>query len=185
VSDSSSTPAAPSPDAIGQPGALGMLAFAWGLAGFVALLLFALWRLVPLAFEAFQYPWGWAETGVFVANLAAMAWYEGYKGFQNAYSPRFAARCHHLLHHAGWRRTLLAPLVAMGFLAAPRRRVIAAWALTVGIVAVVLLYRLLPQPWRGILDAGVVVGLAWGLVATVLQTWRTLRDGPAVNPEIH
>jgi hypothetical protein len=61
--------------------------------------------------------------------------------------------------------------------------VISAFALTAGVVAIVLVYRALPQPWRGILDAGVVVGLLWGLVATLLHVGRSLREGPAVDPE--
>ena len=166
-----------------QPTLPGTVALLWGVGGFLLLMGFALWRLVPLSVEAFAYPWNWPHAALFVANLAAMAWFEGYKGFQKAFSPRLAARCHHLLHHASWRQALLAPLVAMGFIDASKRRMITAWSLTAGIILVVLLYRLLPQPWRGILDAGVVLGLAWGLVATLAHVVRALRRGPAVAPE--
>ena len=162
----------------------GMLAVAWGVGGFVLLLGFALWRLVPLALESFAYPWAWPHTLLFLSNLALMAWFEGYRGFQQSYSPRLAARCHALLEHASWLQALLAPLVCMGLVYAPRRRIIAAWGLTLGIVAVVLLYRQFPQPWRGILDAGVVLGLAWGLAATLAHVVLALRRGPAVDPEL-
>ncbi|MEM1411954.1 MAG: hypothetical protein AAGH19_06290 [Pseudomonadota bacterium] len=161
----------------------GTLAVAWGVGGFVLLMGFALWRLVPLARESFDYAWGWHHAAVFAINLAFMAWTEGYRGFQQAFSPRFGARCHHLLHHATWGQALLAPLVTMNFICAPRRRVIVAWALTIGIIAVVLLYRQLPQPWRGILDAGVVLGLAWGLISTLVHVVLALRRGPGVDPE--
>ena len=103
--------------------------------------------------------------------------------FQQAFSPRLAARCHHLLTHATWGQALLAPLVVMNFTHSTRRRMITAWALTAGIVVVVLLYRQLPQPWRGILDAGVVLGLAWGLVATLWHVAVALKRGPLVDPE--
>ncbi len=161
----------------------GLLAVAWGVGGFALILGFALWRLVPLALESFDYPWDWPHWLLFLANLVLMAWFEGYKGFQQSYSPRLAARCHHLLNHANWLQALLAPLVCMSLVYAPKRRIIAAWALTLGIVAVVLLYRQLPQPWRGILDAGVVLGLAWGLAATLIHVVLALRRGPAVDPE--
>ena len=32
----------------------------------------------------------------------------------------------------------------------------------------ILLVGLLEQPWRGIVDAGVVVGLTWGLVSLLI-----------------
>ena len=140
-------------------------------------------RLWPLALDSFDLPWDPVHWTVFTVNLLFMAWFEGYRGFQKAYAPRFAARCHHLLREASLRQALLAPLVCMGFLDAPRRRVLSAWALSFGIVAVILLYRQLPQPWRGILDAGVVLGLAWGAAATAMSLLRALRHGPAVDPE--
>jgi hypothetical protein len=34
--------------------------------------------------------------------------------------------------------------------------------------------RLLAQPWRGIIDGGVVVGLAWGLVSLVVFGFQAL-----------
>jgi hypothetical protein len=37
------------------------------------------------------------------------------------------------------------------------------------IVGLVLLVGMLPQPWRGIVDAGVVVGLGWGIVALAVE----------------
>ena len=163
---------------------LGSAALLWGVGGFLALLVVALWRLVPLALESTQHPWTLAHWALFAVNLAVMAWFEGYRGFQCSYSPRLAARAHHLFRAATPRQASLAPLICMGFLDAPRRRVIGAWALTGGIVAVLLVYRLLPQPWRGILDAGVVVGLLWGTLATLHFVRRALADGPAVDPEM-
>jgi hypothetical protein len=39
---------------------------------------------------------------------------------------------------------------------------------TAGIIVLIILVRLLPQPWRGMVDAGVVVGLAWGMISLIL-----------------
>jgi hypothetical protein len=163
---------------------LRVLALIWGVGGFVALLLYAIGRLLPLALDSLAYSWSLLQTAVFVGNLVVMAWLEGYRGFQCRYSPRFAARSRQLLLHANLTQTLLAPLVCMGFVYAPSRRMIGAWALTLGIVAIVLLYRILPQPWRGILDAGVVIGLAWGLAATVYHVVRALHKGPLVDSDM-
>lgn len=163
---------------------LGAFALLWGAGGFFALLSYALARLGPLVADSFNLPWGGLHWGLFAINLLAMAWYEGYKGFQLSYSPRFGARCEYLFRHATVRQALLAPLVCMGFIHAPRRRMIAAWALTVAIVVIILLYRQLPQPWRGILDAGVVVGLAWGMAATAWHVIAALWKGPRVDPQV-
>lgn len=113
-----------------------------------------------------------------------MAWYEGYRGFQLQFSPRFAARAAALYKRATPGQALLAPFILMCFLQAPRRRLIVAYLLAVGVAVLVALYRTLPQPWRGILDAGVVVGLAWGIIATLWVTFYALRFGTVVDAEL-
>ena len=50
----------------------------------------------------------------------------------------------------------------MGYFYATKKRQITSLGLTGLIVCFVILVRLLPQPWRGILDAGVVTGLTIG-----------------------
>ncbi len=50
------------------------------------------------------------------------------------------------------------------------------YSLTLGIIVLILLVRLLPQPWRGILDAGVIVGLVWGFVALLIFAVQGLRS---------
>lgn len=113
-----------------------------------------------------------------------MAWYEGYRGFQLQFSPRFAARAAALYRQATPGQALLAPLILMCFLQAPRRRLVVAYLLAVGVAVLVVLYRTLPQPWRGVLDAGVVIGLAWGVIATVWITCYALRFGTVVDAEL-
>ncbi|MCS7471425.1 hypothetical protein NZK35_32665 [Stieleria sp. ICT_E10.1] len=44
------------------------------------------------------------------------------------------------------------------------------------ITSIVVLFRFIPQPWRGILDFGVIIGLSWGIVATLYflaKYWRS------------
>lgn len=166
------------------PGPLRALALIWGAIGFLGLLSWALIRLGPLVADSLALPWAWFHWALFGFNLVAMAWFEGYRGFQQNYAPRFAARCEYLYRHATPMQVMIAPLVCMGFVNAPKRRVLTAWALTSGIVIIVLLYRQLPQPWRGILDAGVVLGLAWGMLATIWHLALALRKGPQADPQI-
>jgi len=147
---------------------MGWIGAVWGIGGFVLLLLYALARLTPVAIESFWYPWHWAHWLVLLLNTAAMAYYEGYRGFQKGYSPRVAARARYLQRHPNPLHVLLAPLFCMGYFCAPRRRKIATVVLTAAIVIFILIIHLFDQPWRGIVDVGVVVGLSWGVVSTVI-----------------
>jgi hypothetical protein len=73
----------------------------------------------------------------------------------------------------------------MGLVHASRRRLLGSWLVLASIVGLVLIIRTLEQPARGIVDAGVVAGLAWGLVATVLLAARALRgEVPEVDLEL-
>lgn len=161
-----------------------MLAVVWGVGAFVALLTTAVCRLSPLALASLDYDWQSRHYIVFLINFVMMAWCEGYRGFQLQFSPRFAARAAALYKEATPCQALLAPFILMCFLEAPRRRLIAAYLLASGVVVLVALYRALPQPWRGILDAGVVVGLVWGIIATVWVTFYALRFGTVVDAEL-
>ena len=107
-----------------------------------------------------------------VANVLFMAYSEGYRGFQKGYSPRLADRLDRLSHSGTSLERWLAPLYCMGYFSAGRRQLIITYALTVMIIIFIVVFHLIPQPWRGVLDAGVVVGLAWGLVATWAAAYK-------------
>jgi hypothetical protein len=163
---------------------LGAIAALWGFVGICLLLGSAIWRLGSMALEM---PFGsfdwyhWLALGV---CLGFMGFAEGYRGFQQNFSPRTAARIRYLREHVTVPRLLLAPLFCMGFFHARKRRRIVTICLTAGILLLVLLVRLLEQPWRGIIDAGVVLGLSWGLVSLLLFTWQALTQPEyAVSPE--
>lgn len=157
----------------------------WGLAGTVALLALAVVRLSLIAIDAFHYTfdaWHWA---LLVANTAFMAHAEGYKGFQRSYAPRVAARARFLVGSPTPARVVLAPLFCMGYFDSTRRRLVSTYLLTAGIVVLVVLYHDLAQPWRGILDVGVVVGLSWGIVSLVAFGARALGPhGFDTSPEL-
>ncbi|HBE69275.1 MAG TPA: hypothetical protein DDW52_14095 [Planctomycetaceae bacterium] len=139
----------------------------WGLIGVVALLGFAIYRLAPRAWEALQEgltPFQWC---LMVVWTVFMVYSEGYRGFQKKFSPRTAARVNYLSKSPSATQTLLAPLFCMGYFGATRRVQITSICLTLGIVLLVLLVSQLPQPWRGIVDFGVVAGLSWGLLTFV------------------
>ena len=110
----------------------------------------------------------WYHWVVLLLNTLLMAYLEGYRGFQKGFSPRVAARAKYLAQHPKLLHVCLAPFFCLGYFYTSRRRQISVIALTLGIILLVRLVGLLDQPWRGIIDAGVVVGLSWGLVSFLL-----------------
>jgi hypothetical protein len=50
----------------------------------------------------------------------------------------------------------------MSLFHATTRGKLVAWGITLGVITLVLLVRAVPQPWRGIIDGCVVVGLLLG-----------------------
>jgi len=118
-------------------------------------------------------------------SLLFMGFAEGYSGFQQGFSPRVAARIRYLSEHVTVTRFIFAPLFCMGFFHIEKRRQFISFALVVGIFLLVQLVHMLAQPWRGIVDAGVVLGLSWGVVSLTIFTaqafWgKTFSHSPEV-----
>ncbi len=99
---------------------------------------------------------------------------------------RVAARALYLRGHSSALGTLLfSPLFCIGYFGASKRVLIVAWAGTIAIVIFVLLVHRVDQPWRGIIDAGVVVGLSWGLVSLITTAANTFRTNAyQVSPDM-
>ncbi len=154
----------------------GTIAVIWAIIGLLALLAFACWRLSAYTIDSFTMPLNWMHWLVFIGWTIFMAHGEGYKGFQKKFSPRFAARCKYLSHSASLLQLVLAPLFCMAYFHAPKKRMIATWALTLMIIVFIFAFRLIPQPWKGLLDFGVVFGLAWGIVSTLYFCFKAFTD---------
>jgi hypothetical protein len=142
-----------------------LLVATWGVAGVLALLGQALARLVPYAVAALSGGLDALEWAIVAGWVLVNAYAEGYRGFQRGFSPRVVARALWLGEHPKPLWVVLAPIFCMAMFHAKKRRLVTSWSLFVGIVLLVTVVRLLPQPWRGIVDAGVVVGLGWGAVS--------------------
>ncbi|MEM7351283.1 MAG: hypothetical protein AAF657_10785 [Acidobacteriota bacterium] len=164
---------------------MGRLGAIWGLGGVLAVLAYAVVRLAGIFLEALDYSFDWRHWAVLIVNTAFMAYTEGYRGFQQGYSPRVVARAATLIEAPTGLRVALAPLFCMGYFHTTRRRLISVYVLTFGIVMLILLFQLIPQPWRGILDAGVVLGLSWGMasiLAFAAKAW--LGPGLVHSPDL-
>ncbi len=141
----------------------------WSLAGFSLLIAFALYRLIPQALAAFQQPLSGTHWAILLIGIPLMIYSEGVKGFKQQFSPRFVQRTLSLNRSSGALALSLAPLYAMSYFAATRRRMLSSWLLTLMIVGLVWLFHQLSQPLRGVLDAAVVAGLITGLVFTWIE----------------
>lgn len=146
----------------------------WGLLGVSALLGSAISRLAPRAQEAIEMGLSTMQWIALVIFALFMMMAEGYRGFQKKFSPRTAARVRYLRDHPSLLRGLLAPLFCMGYFHANKKTKITAFVLTGGIIMLIILVSFCPQPWRGIIDFGVVLGLSWGLISFWIYTVKAL-----------
>ena len=157
----------------------------WGVGGYLFLLSQAIYRLTPKALEAIEdgmTTWQW---GLWALFLVFMIYSEGYKGFVTQVAPRISARAMTLVTDPNPLRRVLAPLFCMGYFHTTRRRLLTTYLLTAGIVLLILVYHNLPQPWRGILDVGVVVGLTWGILSIVAFSAKAFgRSDFDASPEL-
>jgi hypothetical protein len=146
---------------------------AWGVLGVVGVLIFAVTRIAPIAMEAIAGELSFLHWFLLLANVVFMGWSEGYRGFQQNFSPRVAARALYIYRTPLPAGTLLlAPFFCVGFFHAARRVRLIAWIGSGGIVLLVFAVHQLSQPWRGILDAGVVFGLSWGLISLIYIVYQ-------------
>lgn len=144
---------------------MGRIGAVWGIVGVSMLLVTAVVRLTPLAIDSFSEPLDVVHYAAYGLSVVLMGYSEGYKAFQKQFSPRVVARARYLASHPTPLRVLLAPPFCMGLFHATKKRIVLSWSISLGVVVLVVLVRMLPQPWRGIVDLGVVLALGWGLLA--------------------
>jgi hypothetical protein len=157
----------------------------WGVVGVVGFLAYAVIGLMPLTIDALRYSLQWYHWVTLFGQIGFMAYAEGYRGFQKRFSPRVVARARHLAQHPQIYHALLAPLFCMGVVYADWRLRLRILLLTSFIVLAIVLLSQLDQPWRGIIDAGVVVGLLWGVISLCVFSIQALTtDQFGYDPEL-
>jgi hypothetical protein len=156
-----------------------LVTFLWGVLGVLALFARALLRLAPMAWQPIADGSMTAlHIAVYVAWVSFNAYAEGYRAFQKSFCPRVIGRAHHLASNPKLLHALLAPLYCLSLFHANRRGLTLAWVMLAIVVTLVWLLSITPQPWRGIVDGGVVVALAWGAMALVVMGLETLMGAP-------
>lgn len=164
---------------------MGTFAAIWGIVGICFILGNAIFRLSAISLESLNFSLLWYHWAVAIVWTGFMAYSEGYRGFQKGFSPRVAARIAYLQKNPTPIRLIFAPLFCMGYFDIERRRQIITIVITLMIIAVVQIVHLLEQPWRGLIDFGVVAGLMWGLISLLGFTYQALtKDDFAHSPEI-
>lgn len=150
-----------------------LLASFWGTGGFIYILLRSIRKIVPIALEPFGVgegivPLTKVQLAAYILTCLWFAYVEGYKGFQRKFSPLVVSRSLTLHPRSPPHHLLLAPLYSMGMFHATKKRVIVSWSVTLGVAALVAGVKRMPYPWRNIVDAGVVVGLTWGMLSILV-----------------
>ena len=144
-----------------------LLIAAWGVLGFALIIGSAVFRLtpralIPLRDELLTSWWLWA---LYLGSIVVNVYVEGYRAFHKATSPRVVARAMYLAKNPRPVFVLFAPIFCMGLFYATKKRLIVNYCVYVGIITLIILVRMISQPYRGIVDAGVVVALSVGLLS--------------------
>ena len=160
-----------------------LMILGWGVGGVLGLLTNAVLRLWPLAIEPVQSgsmtPLLWV---VAIAWILFMGYTEGYRGFHRAFAPRVIVRARWLSENPRGYLVVLAPIFCMGLIHATKVRKIVSWSILIGVICLVMVVRGLEQPWRGIVDSGVVIGLGIGTLSVVLHLVRSFFGNPPQIP---
>lgn len=153
-----------------------LLVAIWALAVVLATFVEAIHRLGARAIATIAAGLSPVEWVVLVVVVAVFVWGEGHRALQRRFAPRVVARAYEAGEKArGPLAVLVAPLSCLSLVGADRRALARAWGGVALIVLAVLIVRAMPEPWRGIVDAGVSAALLWGAVALVVEAVRQRR----------
>lgn len=156
------------------------LTAAWALLGVSLLFGSAIFRLGSRGVATVTSGLGGFHLAALAVLVVAFVYAEGVRAIQRRYAPHLLGRVARVAREQRWIYRVLAPLYAMSLVGAAPRILVRAWSGVTAIVGAILLLRVTPAPWRGIVDMAVALALAWGLGAILLQAWRRdTTDRPA------
>lgn len=161
------------------------LGVVWAVVGLTLIFTSVIVRLIPHFIEALRAGLSFGNWITLLVWCGFMLLSEGYKGFQKQLSPRFASRALYLYNNPHIPHLLLAPLFCIGFIYTTKKRKLSILILSLGILLLVVGVRHIAQPWRGIIDIGVIVGLLYGLASIYYSTIQTMiTKSYSVDPEV-
>jgi hypothetical protein len=149
--------------------------FGLGLVGLT--LVEAVYRLGTRALLSIGEGLSAAQWALLLLSIVAFAYGEGYRALHRRFVPHLLERASELAHAPQSPRTwLLAPGFLLCLVQAERTEQQRAWLSLVLIAGAVLVVRRLPEPYRGIVDAGVAVALSIGLGSLLLGYVAVVRS---------
>jgi hypothetical protein len=156
----------------------------WGVFNVLTMLLQSVVRLYPVAVQPFYTKdFETLQWSMYFGWMSFMVYAEGYKGFYKKFSPFVVERAFTIADRPNPLNILLAGPYCMGLFGATRKRMIVSWSLALGVVALVVLVKRLPYPYRAIVDGGVVAGLSFGAASIAWLYVRGLLGYlPGVDP---
>jgi hypothetical protein len=149
----------------------------WCTLQVVGILSMSIIRIVPIVAQLFRdqnemNALAWSATFIW---CCLMAYYEGYKGFYLKFCPVVVERSFTLEDPVLSPSVILGGPYAMGLFKADKHRLITSWTLLFMIFWMIKLVKLLPYPYRAMVDAGVLVGISCGILSLVWLTARRAR----------
>ena len=145
----------------------GTIGAIWGIVGWVVIPGYAVYKLSKPVTELIFTDLAWYHWVAMVLFGTILFYFKAYRGFQRIIAPRIAVRARYLRTHPRPIWLLLAPLFCMGFFHIIRRKQIITILMTVAMVTLIFLVRLLPSPWRGIVDVSILLALGWGALSII------------------
>ena len=152
------------------------LIFIYSTGGVVAIFSSAIYRLYPHVQESMSYEFSALNWIVLAVYLLVMIVGKGYFALHRGFVPRVIDRSELLIENGKLIDKILAPLYCMGFFKAPRKRMIISYVMIFIIVSFIVSASKISQPWRGIIDLGVIVGLSLGILSLLFLGFNKLRS---------
>ena len=143
----------------------GFIGFIWGFIGVSLILLHGITCVYPYVVTLDFSKMFWYHYLSLIISIIFLGYAEGYKGFQLSFSPRVAQRLKLVFKNPSFVNVVLSPLFCMGFFGISKKRMKITYILTITIIFLIIIIERISEPWRGIIDTGVLVGLSWGLLS--------------------
>ena len=143
----------------------GLIGFIWGFVGVSLILLHGITCVYPYVVTLDFSKMFWYHYLSLIISIIFLGYAEGYKGFQLSFSPRVAQRLKLVFKNPSFVNVALSPLFCMGFFGISKKRMKITYILTITIIFLIIIIERISEPWRGIIDTGVLVGLSWGLLS--------------------
>ena len=148
----------------------------YSIGGVIAIFSSAIYRLYPHVREGFSFEFSTLNWIVLMAYLIVMIVGKGYFALHRGFVPRVINRSELLIENGNLFDKLLAPLYCMGFFKAPRKRMIISYVMISLIVSFIVSASKITQPWRGIIDLGVIIGLSLGIFSLLFLGLKKLNS---------